>query len=838
VVYRPPGAIRENDEFLELLQEMLLNTETIIFGDFNIDLLKMNSLGRDYRNTLAASGYYVINQIEQKFATRIAEVTNSKKIIDHGVSNMYNLKGEMFYIDNDISDHRILLLNINNNKQITQETDKLKIIDYNQLQSSLHREPIAVNNKEKPSNMYSKFQDQLCMRIQKYTKIIEIKKTENYMKDWMNEEVIQKVKEKNKYFALKRKFPDNERYKNKYKSLSNQLTTLKRERKAEYFKNKCKNLKNIRELWGTVNEILYNKRVKPKSRSEINKIVNNITKQHMTDKKEIVNYINDYFCDVGEMLARKLGTTKDLGTVFINHNSTFNFYKTNENEIIKIINDLNSNSAAGIDGISVKILQKCKLELAKPITAIMNKIIDTGEYPGELKVAKVVPIFKGGDRKEAGNYRPISILSVIAKIFDKIVDDRLMKFLKQNSFLSECQYAFTENSSTEAAVYNVINRVQMHLDKKQGNKAGMLFIDLRKAFDSVKISNLLDKLSYLGIRGKYFKFFVSYLTGRKQRVMLDAETRSKDKFLKFGIQQGGTTSPKLFILYINDIAKLKLRGKLTIYADDICLVYEDDDEENIVKNMQYDLELLQRWFTVNSLSLNIEKTKYMIISTGEKISTILKPKVNSKIIEQVFVYKYLGLLIDYKLKFHEHINHVKNKIAPIIGVLWRTKHIMPDNVKNHVYNAFVNSHLNYLVGVWGNAYENELKSVKTMQNKTLKIMFNFEKRKNTVELYKETQKLNLKSMNCVALNILMYKVSNNMIQNDFEIQYNSDVHRYNTRQAIDIHIDFTRTNLGKMGILTKAAHLYNDLPTELRELTSISVFKKQIRDYWFNKQGN
>lgn len=161
---------------------------------------------------------------------------------------------------------------------------------------------------------------------------------------------------------------------------------------------------------------------------------------------------------------------------------------------------------------------------------------------------------------------------------------------------------------------------------------------------------------------------------------------------------------------------------------------------------------------------------------------------------------------------------------------------MPEVVKNHVYNAFINSHLNYLVGIWGNAYETELKRVKIMQNRSLKILYNFEKRKNTIELYQETHKLNLKSMTCVALNVLMYKFTHNLIQNDFEIQYNSDVHRYNTRQAIDFHIDFTRTNIGKMGLITKAVHLYNDIPKEIGEIESILVFKKLIKDYWYRKQ--
>lgn len=188
----------------------------------------------------------------------------------------------------------------------------------------------------------------------------------------------------------------------------------------------------------------------------------------MTDKYYISNYMNKHFCTVGEKLSKKIKVkNSNMKTCFINDQNNFNFYKTNELEIISIIKNLKSNSAPGIDDITTLIIQRCSKELAKPLVKIMNKIIDTGIYPEELKIAKVIPIFKGGDRTDASNYRPISILSIIAKIFDKIIDDRLMKFLKINKFISHKQFAFTENSSTDAAVYNVINNLQMHLDKKK-----------------------------------------------------------------------------------------------------------------------------------------------------------------------------------------------------------------------------------------------------------------------------------------------------------------------------------------------------------------------------------
>jgi Reverse transcriptase (RNA-dependent DNA polymerase) len=829
-VYRPPDE-RNPTEFLELLEEMLTNSETIICGDLNINLLGKKTIVYDYKDLLSTSGYFLINKIDYNHATRISKDTKSKTIIDHFITNIYNLESECTLIDNDISDHRIIVLSCNNNNIKPIPEKIIKIVDYNNLQSNLFKYPIVLNNSNDVNLVYDNFINDLHLRIDQFTvnKIINVTSTK-FIKSWMSHEILLQIAIKNKYYAATKKFPNSDIHKNLYKNQLNIVTRLKRDAKAEYFSKKCSNVTQMSQLWSNVNEILYNKPSNKKEKEKIHKIIRENDGSVITDPKSIANHFNEYFCTVGEKLAKKIQFTQQLKTLKLNENSTFYFYKSNVNEIKQIIKNLKIKSTPGYDNITTKVIQVCVNELALPLTIIFNKIIKYGQYPESLKIAKVIPIFKSGTRTNPSNFRPISILSIIAKIFDKVFDDRIMKFMEHNNIISPNQFAFIKNSSTEATVSNVVNTLQLHLDECQNSKAGMLFIDLSKAFDTVKINYLIDKLQKMGIRGKYLKLIISYLSSRKQTVLIE-DCYSDIKGLNFGIQQGGTTSPKFFILYLNDLCNLKLRGKLVIYADDICLIYENNDESSIVQDIQYDLDLLFQWFNANYLTMNVEKTKYMIVTRMNDQNMYLNPKIQNIYIEKVYQYKYLGLVIDSKLKFNNQIHNVKSKIAPVIGILWRTKNIMPPVVKNHVYNAFVHSHLNYLVGIWGNAYEKYLNKLKVMQNKVIKIMYNYPLRKHTVELYNETKKFNLNSMNFVALCTLIYRVVNNLIKNDFELIFNREFHRHNTRQAINLHIDFRRTNMGKMSILTKGVNYYNELPKNIKQSKSLFIFKKKLKEF-------
>jgi uncharacterized protein YunC (DUF1805 family) len=344
------------------------------------------------------------------------------------------------------------------------------------------------------------------------------------------------------------------------------------------------------------------------------------------------------------------------------------------------------------------------------------------------------------------------------------------------------------------------------------------------------------KLDKIGIKNKALNFFKSYLTNRKLLINKDG-IESKTYNIKFGCPQGANISPIMFNIFINDIAKLKLRGRLTIFADDICIFYICTNVEQLIKDMQYDLELLHNWFNFNSLTMNINKTKFMIISRSKNYTVNNTPKINGIEIERVDCYKYLGLIIDEKLKWTEHIKYIKKKINPMIGVLWRAKGCMPITVRKNIYISLIQSHILYLISIWGSAYQTNLQSINVINNKALKIIYNFHWRKSTYEVYKETQTLSLGSLYKRNLCLLMFKIQFNLLKCNIITEKNSDIHHYGTRNADKLHITFNRTNLGKHSVLSDAKLYFNELPKEIRETERISVFKNELKYYLIEMQN-
>ena len=374
------------------------------------------------------------------------------------------------------------------------------------------------------------------------------------------------------------------------------------------------------------------------------------------------------------------------------------------------------------------------------------------------------------------------------------------------------------------------------LKSKNKNLAALLFIDLSKAFDSVYIKLFLKKIENLGIRGPALKLLKSYLTNRSQ-FTTNGKINSELCNIEFGTPQGSILSPLLFNLFLNDIVNLPLKGNLILYADDICVSYINSDKNTLVKSMQTDLDTLSNWFKFNFLSMNNKKTKFMIISPSINTSNLyVKPIIDNIEIEKVSVFKYLGLQIDENLKWTEHINFIKNKIKPIIGILWRVSKYTSIITKKKIYYALIHSHLNYLVSIWGSAYKSHLKSLSILQNKSLKIVHNLPWRHNTIQLYADTKILNINNLNEKNLCILIFQITNNLIKGQFNIILNNQIHTYATRVANHIHIDFSRTNMGKFSSLRKAVHLYNCVPAEIKSAPNLIIFKKLINKFYINNQ--
>ena len=311
--------------------------------------------------------------------------------------------------------------------------------------------------------------------------------------------------------------------------------------------------------------------------------------------------------------------------------------------------------------------------LCKPLAHIVNTSFMTGIVPSQLKIAKVIPVFKKGDPNCIENYRPITILSCFSKIFEKCVYTRTIKFLDKYNILTKSQFGFRSKHSTTHALLDFIDKVSNAIDDSKHTIG--IFLDLSKAFDTIDHQILLNKLSFYGIRGIPLEWFRSYLSNRSQYCSING-INSSCGILTYGVPQGSILGPLLLLLYVNDFENSSSVLSFILFADDSNLFFSDSNINHLVHTVNNELKSAANWFTVNGLPLNTAKTNYMLFSNSAS-DLPGEVKINDSIIKQTNCCKFLGLFIDSGLTWKSHIDYICKIIARNIGVINRIKHFFP-----------------------------------------------------------------------------------------------------------------------------------------------------------------
>ena len=314
------------------------------------------------------------------------------------------------------------------------------------------------------------------------------------------------------------------------------------------------------------------------------------------------------------------------------------------NEIETTIKYLNERKAIGPNSVPTKILKLAKQPLSVPLCELINLVFETGKFPDILKIAKVIPTFKKGDPLNCNNYRPISLLSNIGKIIEKILYERIYIFLEQNNCLYMHQFGFRNQHSTNHALIQITDKIRKALD---ANKyiCGV-FLDFQKAFDTVNHKILFSKLNYYGIRGITLNLLKSYLTNRKQFVHVN-NTDSDTLINTYGVPQGSILGPLLFLIYINDLHNVIKHSSTTHFADDTNLLYPHSSLKQINKHINHDLKLIVHWLRANRISLNVDKTEIIIFRPKRKtITKNMNFRISGQKIKTTTNTKYLGLILN------------------------------------------------------------------------------------------------------------------------------------------------------------------------------------------------
>ena len=403
-----------------------------------------------------------------------------------------------------------------------------------------------------------------------------------------------------------------------------------------------------------------------------------------------------------------------------NKNSLF-FTQISIYEILNEVLNSKSKSSTYVTDFNMFIIKEIILEISPLLKHVFNRSLTEGIFPNVLKKAKVIPIFKSGDKSLAENYRPISLLPQISKIFEKLIKNRISNFLNKFNILNDNQYGFRKNLSTADALSDVLKSVNTNLENLEN--CAIVSIDLCKAFDTLDHDILINKLYIYGIRGIALKLIKSYLSDRLQFVRYN-NTDSYYNYIKCGVPQGSVLGPLLFILYINDLPNISDTFKSVLFADDTTLIFSNTPILELKNNInkQFNINKLYDWLNVNKLSLNISKTNVLLFNIRNKnININMDLNINNIKVKQVSEIKFLGVIIDCKLNWKLQLNYVSSKLSRTIAISHKVKNKL--NMKSLIllYNALFLSHLNYCSNIWGNTFKSSLKNIFILQKKSNKM---------------------------------------------------------------------------------------------------------------------
>lgn len=844
-IYRHPSS--NPKLFSEYLDKVLtqLNSSNkyyFILGDININLnLTSSKITTNYLNTLNSNG--VVSIINQP--TRVTP--SSATTIDHILTNETRCTLTPGVIEYDITDHYPTMVLVSHKQPSKQHKPKFArcftnftVKKFNDdLEHSL-TELMSDISYHKPSsknelnNIFDTFYSLITKTIDKHAPLKKLsrKKLRLQNNPWISKGLLISIKRKQKMH--KTHYVNGttvEQY--FYKMYSNTLTKVKDLAKKNYYHNQLQiSANNSKKTWKILHALLP---TKPASSITNSLTVDNIV---YTDYCEIANKFNFHFANIGKNLASGLADTDDntyLSFLEKPCNSSIFLYPTSPYEVIMLINSLKLNKSSGHDDIHPFFLKVASNVIAYPLSEMINLCLCYGVFPDKLKFAKVIPVYKSGPKNHLNNYRPISLLPSLSKVLEKIIRTRMLSFFQINNILTSTQFGFRNKHSTIHPILDLITCCFDNLQNKQFST--MLFLDIRKAFDSVSHIKLIKKLQHYGIRGLAIDLLHSYLQDRHQYVSIN-NFQSTAQHITYGVPQGSILGPLLFLVYINDLPH-SLQTIPRLFADDTALLISEDTLKKTIDMTNSELTKVNQWMFSNNLAINSQKTIGLTVSPSMHTTTPLYSiRLNNEMIKVTNNAKYLGVIFDNLLSFKPHIKYLEKSISRSVGIIAKLSYYLPTKSLITLYYSLVHSNLLYALPVWASTYKTYLTKLKTLQNKAIRIISKIPLKKKITPSYFKLKVLKLDDLYHFEIGKLMFQYTHKMLPVHFSnlFSYTSDKHKHLTRHSCSnsLYLSHFSSSRTQKSFKFAGAKIWNSIPHHIKQ-SSYSSFQKSYKEFLLKK---
>ena len=367
--------------------------------------------------------------------------------------------------------------------------------------------------------------------------------------------------------------------------------------------------------------------------------------------------------------------------------------------------------------------------LAAPLQILFNRCIELGQYPESLKIAKVIPFFKNGNKHEPPNFRPISLLPIKGKVFERIIFDRIQNYLNVFEILSDSQFGFRHGKCTVDGIATLIEEIISNLHNNS-EKTKCTFLDLKKAFDTVDHNILLQKCYRDGLRGPIYNILKSYLSKRMQYT-LNGDKKSKLNLIELGVPEGSILGPLLFIIYMNDLS-LSQRNQMFSYTP-MTLLWSRSSASKIDDDHDRALDKINDWLIKNKLTLNKEKTKSMLLVKKNQKNVVSRTFIKNAKIEEKQSFKYLGITIDNDLRFSKHSKHVVTKLLSNCSIFYKLRKVLRESQMIKAFRTYIQPIVQYGVLIYGSTKITTIREIDKVVKRVVRLIFHRKKFESTYE---------------------------------------------------------------------------------------------------------
>jgi hypothetical protein len=816
------------DELSDVLNE--LKNNVILIGDININLLNdYQSYVQNYLSLLSNHGFVsLINS-----PTRIT--TMSKTLVDHIFIRHPNInlfKSVIF--DVYLTDHCLLGLNFNTINKVRDTIDL--ILHKDLLNLDLIKNKLEVENwdicllSNDVNYVYDAFQSKLSAIVSNSKLIVKQNKFQKAksVSPWINTNILNRITRRKKLYKIHRKRPYDLNFTNYFSRFCNKLRTDIDIAKNRFLENKI-NMCNgdSSQYWKVLNNIVGKSDSKNVSKIELeNGTV-------ISEPKQVAEEINNYFISVQGHGQGHSGPLPPPPRPLQVQPHSFFVTPTSVTEVLSTINNLKNKKSTGFDQISVQVVKTVAESIAPVLTHLINLSFSTGIFPEQLKLSTIVPIYKKGSSLKKDNLRPISLLSIFSKIIEKLMNNRLVKYLDSFKYFSNSQFGFRKGKSTEDALITVTERIFNSFNSK--NKSTGVFIDFKKAFDLVDHNILLNKLNAAGVRGTALDWFRSFLTNRTQQTKI-LNQLSSPLHVRTGVPQGSVISATLFLIFINDLLTLPFHGQICAFADDVALFYSEKDSNLILDKINDDLSLLSNWCLTNKMQVNVDKTKYINFSLvnsfnfqNDLVYHMFGCSFNScncKKIEKVNNFRYLGVYLDENLNWEKHVTNLHSKIKFSIRTFYFLKNICSAFLLRTLYFALIDSRLQYAIQCWGGTFKCHIEKLRITQNHFVRLISNCQKRESSFPLFCELKILPIQHLYIYKVLRLFYARSGN--SGTSNLLYNTRI----SNQGV-FRLPKVNKSLFRHSYQYNGPKYFNQLPREIRSCLTLKLFSIKLKDWLF-----